>query len=76
MSHAFDSLAFAKHLTTAGVDRTQAEAHAEAARNFIMGELVTKADLKAAIQAQTITFGVMLASAVGLMGALFAILRP
>jgi hypothetical protein len=46
MAFAFDTLGYAKHLAEAGVDRQQAEAHAEAARQFIMTELVTKEDMR------------------------------
>ena len=45
MVYAFDTLGYAKRLRDAGVSQGQAEAHAEAAREFVMGELVTKADL-------------------------------
>ena len=45
MAFAFDSLGYAKHLRDAGVPQDQAEAHAEAARQFIMAELVTRYDL-------------------------------
>jgi hypothetical protein len=45
MTFAFDSLGYAKRLREAGVPRDQAEAHAEAARQFIMAELVTRYDL-------------------------------
>ena len=44
---AFDTLGYAKRLREAGVPNPQAEAHAEAAREFIMTELVTKQDLLA-----------------------------
>lgn len=44
MAFAFDTLSYAKHLRDAGVVEKQAEAHAEAARDFIMTELVTKSD--------------------------------
>ena len=47
MAFAFDSLGYAKHLREAGVPQDQAEAHAEAARQFIMAELVTRYDLDA-----------------------------
>ena len=47
MAFAFDTLAYAKHLRDAGVPPHEAEAHAEAAREFIMAELVTKPDLAA-----------------------------
>lgn len=45
MAYTFDSLAYAKRLRDRGVPNDQAEAHAEAARDFIMAELVTKADM-------------------------------
>jgi hypothetical protein len=44
---AFDTLGYSKRLRDAGVSNPQAEAHAEAAREFIMTELVTKQDLLA-----------------------------
>lgn len=47
MAFAFDTLGYAKRLRNAGVSNEQAEAHAEAAREFIMTELVTKPDLQA-----------------------------
>ena len=45
--YAFDTLGYAKRLRDAGVPQPQAEAHAEAAREFVMAELVTKTDLQA-----------------------------
>jgi hypothetical protein len=48
---AFDTLGYAKRLREAGVPDPQAEGHAEAAREFIMIELVTKQDLQANLQA-------------------------
>lgn len=45
MTYAFDTLGYAKRLRDSGVTPEQAEAHAEAARDFIMTELVTKTDL-------------------------------
>ncbi|MBI2735203.1 MAG: hypothetical protein HYX38_01415 [Rhodospirillales bacterium] len=47
MAYALDTLSYAKRLRDAGIAQQQAEAHAEAAREFVMGELVTKADLQA-----------------------------
>jgi hypothetical protein len=47
MAFAFDTLGYAKKLREAGVEPTVAEAHAEAARDFVMAELVTKTDLAA-----------------------------
>ncbi|NVO12827.1 MAG: hypothetical protein HXX10_02205 [Rhodoplanes sp.] len=46
MVYAFDTLGYATRLREAGVPQAQAEAHAMAARDFIMAELVTKADLQ------------------------------
>ena len=46
MVYAFDTLGYAKRLRDSGVPQPQAEAHAEAARDFIMAELVTKTDLQ------------------------------
>ena len=48
--YTFDSLGYAKRLRDRGVPQDQAEAHAEAARDLIMAELVTKADLLATKQ--------------------------
>src|SRR6201747_842880 len=54
MAWAFDTLGYAKRLRDGGVPNPQAEAHAEAAREFIMTELVTRqvllAELKAGIE--------------------------
>ena len=50
MVYAMDTVGYAKRLRDAGISQQQAEAHAEAAREFVMAELVTKADLQAAVQ--------------------------
>jgi hypothetical protein len=47
MAYTFDSLGYAKRLRDGGVPQDQAEAHAEAARDFIMAELATRADVLA-----------------------------
>lgn len=49
MAFTLDSLAYAKHLRDNGVPQDQAEAHAEAARTFIMTELITKEDFHAGL---------------------------
>lgn len=73
MAFTFDSLSYAKHLRDNGVPQDQAEAHAEAARMFIMNELVTKEDLRLALETQTlrltVRMGVMLAAGLTLLGA-------
>jgi hypothetical protein len=51
-----DTLGYAKRLRDAGVTQQQAEAHAEAARDFVMGELVTKNDLQAVVTELRTTF--------------------
>lgn len=45
MAFAFDTLGYSKRLRESGIATSHAEAHAEAARDFIMTELVTKSDL-------------------------------
>jgi hypothetical protein len=45
MSMAFDTLKFSHRLQQVGVSREQAEAHAELARDMVIAELATKADL-------------------------------
>lgn len=53
MAYAFDTLGYAKRLRDAGIRSEDADAHAEAARDFIMVELVTKQDLELQIQVFT-----------------------
>jgi len=80
MTFAFDTLSYARYLRERGVIQEQAEAHAEAARQFIMAELVTKADLQTALThvdakldnlglRLTVRLGVLLAAGVALLGA-------
>jgi hypothetical protein len=45
MAFAFDTLGYANKLKEGGIPSDQAEIHAEAARDFIMAELVTRNDL-------------------------------
>jgi hypothetical protein len=45
MAFAFGSLGYARKLRDAGVPQDQAEAHADAAREFDMAELATRYDL-------------------------------
>jgi len=71
VAFAFDTLGYAKRLRGAGVPNEQAEAHAEAAREFIMSELVTKTDLQAAMETQTLRLTVRLG---GIVAAGFGVL--
>lgn len=50
MAYAFDTLGYAKRLRDAGVPQQAAEGHAEAAREFVMAELVTRTDLEVSEQ--------------------------
>src|SRR5690349_16306948 len=67
------TLGFAKHLRARGVPASEAEAHAEAARDVIMAKLVAKTDLEAALDRvtlrMTVRFGVMLVAGVGALAA-------
>jgi hypothetical protein len=74
-------LGYAKRLRDAGISQVQAEAHAEAAREFVMAELVTKTDLQtltAHFDAKfdslslriTVRLGAMLTAAVGVLAIL------
>lgn len=70
MATTLDTLGYMTTLRDAGVDQKQAEAMANAARDHIMPELVTKSDLKAALDLQTIRIGGMMAIAVGILTAI------
>jgi hypothetical protein len=61
MVYAFDTLGYAKRLRDSGVPQPQAEAHAEAARDFVMAELVTKTDLQTNLQVLSAHFDAKLA---------------
>jgi hypothetical protein len=78
MAYAFDTLGYAKRLRDAGVPQQQAEAHAEAAREFVMAELCTKTDLAAALDTQTlrltIRLGTMLIAAVAVVGGILKLI--
>ena len=71
-------MGYAKRLRDGGVANPQAEAHAEAARDFIMIELVTKQDLQTAIDTQTlrltVRLGGIVAAGVAVLGAGMGIL--
>lgn len=74
--YAFDTLNYARKLKDAGIPQSQAEAHADAARQFIMAELVTKQDLAAAIEMQTLRLTVRLGGLLALgIAALAALIK-
>ena len=74
MAYAFDTLGYSKKLRAAGIAQEQADAHAEAARDFVMAELVTKTDLQAALDALSlrlsVRLGIMLATGIGILAAI------
>jgi hypothetical protein len=74
MAFAFDTLGFSKKLREKGIPQAEADAHAEAVRDFVMAELVTKADLNLALDnlklSLTVRLGAMLFLAVGGLAAL------
>ncbi len=80
MAFAFDTLSYARYLREREVVQERAEAHAEAARQFIMAELGTKTDLQTALThvdakldnlglRLTVRLGVLLAAGIALLGA-------
>jgi len=81
MVYAFDTLAYSKRLRDQGIPQEQAEAHAEAIREFVMADLATKPDLQA-LSAHfdakldtlslrlTIRLGIMFVAGIGLLAAL------
>jgi hypothetical protein len=72
MTYAFDTLGYAKRLRDAGISMEQSEAHAEAAREFMMAELVTKTDLNLALDHQALKLTVRLGGMVALAVAILA----
>ena len=50
MTYVFDTLGYSKHLRHPGVAMAEADAHAEAARDFIMSEIATRQDMLAVRQ--------------------------
>ena len=70
---AFDTLPFALYLREKGVPSEHAEAYADAIRQFVMSELVTKQDLALALDNATlkltVRLGAMLAAGIAVLGA-------
>jgi hypothetical protein len=73
MVFAFDTLSFVRYLREKGVPSEHAEAHADAVRQYVMSELVTKQDLALALDnvtlRLTVRLGAMLAAGIALLGA-------
>jgi hypothetical protein len=80
MAYAFDTLGYSKRLQDGGFPRSQADAAAEAARDFVMAELVTKTDLNTALDhvvlRLTVRLGGVIVASVAVLGVLDRILRP
>jgi hypothetical protein len=72
MAFAFDTLGYATKLEAGGIAQKQARAHAEAAREFVMAELVTKHDMEQALKVQkyelTFVLGSMFVVGVAFLG--------
>jgi hypothetical protein len=73
MAFAFDTLGYSKRLQDAGVPRPQADA--EAARDFVMHELVTKTDLALALDNLTYRLTIRLGSMIVAGVAALAVLQ-
>ena len=61
-----DTLAYAKHLEGAGIDRRAAEAHAEAMAHHVFPQLASKADLEKAVGDITLRLIVTMIAVAGL----------
>jgi hypothetical protein len=73
MALVFDSLGYSGKLREAGLEQRIAEAAADAARDYIMLDLVTKSELRDALDTQTlrltVRMGVLLAAGLSILGA-------
>lgn len=73
MAIVFDSLGYSRKLREAGLDPKIADAAADAAREHIMLELVTKSELREALETQTlrltVRMGLMLAAGLSILAA-------
>ena len=73
MALVFDGVGYMRRLRDSGVSQEQAEAHAEAVREFVMLELVTRNDLEGALDRLslrlTVRMGVMFAAGLTILGA-------
>lgn len=67
-----DTLAYVRTLQAAGIDRQQAEAHADAMRDHVLPQIATKADI---LELRHDLTWRMLGIAVTANGVLFALLR-
>lgn len=74
MAVVFDSLSYSRRLREGGMEQKIAEAAAGAARDYIVLELVTKDDLRQALDTQTlrltVRMGVLLAAGIAALAAI------
>ena len=75
MAFAFGTLGYSKQLQDVGVLRPQAESHAETTRDFILHELVTKADLALAFDNLKSGLTIRLGSMIGVGIAALVVLQ-
>jgi len=72
MALVFDSLGYSRKLREAGLNTQITEAAADAARDYIMLDLVTKSELREALDTQTlrltVRMGVLLAAGLSILG--------
>ena len=75
--YAFDTLAFVKRLSAAGMEARQAEALAEALTAHAFDDLATKSDLKSGLQdlelRLTMRMGALTAATIAILGALITL---
>jgi hypothetical protein len=73
MALVFDSLGYSRKLREAGLEQRIAEAAADAARDYIMLDLVTKSELREALDTQTlrltVRMGILFAAGLSILGA-------
>jgi hypothetical protein len=74
MAVAFDTLAYARRLRSAGFSQDQAEAQAEVLAAIVTDNVATKHDLRELEYRLTVRLGTMLALAVGTVAALVKLL--
>ena len=69
----FDTLAFVKRLSAAGMEKRQAEALAEALTGNAFDDLATKSDLNDLELRLTIRMGALAAATIAILGALITL---
>ncbi|MBV9862315.1 MAG: hypothetical protein JO267_09230 [Alphaproteobacteria bacterium] len=65
MALVFDGIGYMKRLRDAGVSQQQAEAHAQAVKDYVMLELVTRSELEAALDRLSLRLTLRLGALIG-----------